>query len=239
MIDENARNYCQCSTQSTTAATGGCGDPNATFTIRRNDTCPKMRVVVCAHGQPVDLTGWTAVGMLFAATSLASEALDTDTVLNVLDAANIGRGDPARFESDDAPREWIDIHAVDKLASTITVARGHRSTMPATHPSDTPLVVVKAEDVPVAIEMTWIEDPGIETQVTYIDDDGTELTEDEMKTTLKSTELVVNWRTSDTARVGQFLMQITLKGPGGERLTLPRNSNGYPIIVTRDADDQV
>jgi hypothetical protein len=185
------------------------------------------------NGDGVDLTNWTAEGFLFALTRLSNDLQDNTNEVWVDDTINIRRGDSIRIESIDGS-EWLEVTDIDRNLHNITVDRGQRGTIPSVHTMDTPLYVSRAESIPVSITM---EQHSIEQREdwVYVEDNiaGSVLNEDR----IKRTTLTVNWRTSDTAISGKFYLQINLSGPNGQRLTLPRNSPGYPITIVNDADN--
>jgi len=210
--------------------------------IRRNDTCPVMEIEVRAkNGDGVDLTNWTSEGFLFALTHLSNDLEDNVNEAWVDETANIRRGDDIRVESLDGS-EWLDVTDIDRTLHKLTVDRGQRGTLPAVHTMEMPLYVSRGESVPVSITMEPYS-AGQREDWVYVEDDnklddnvaGTVVSQDRIKRTV----LTVNWRASDTAISGQFYLQINLSGPNGERLTLPRNSPGYPITIVNDADNLV
>lgn len=237
MIDPSSQIYCcgPCSTGDNANQYGG-------HTIRRNDTCPVMEIEVRSKsGDGVDLTDWTAEGFLFALTHLSNDLADNVNEAWVDDTINIRRGDDIRVESIDGS-EWLDVTDIDRALNTITVDRGQKGTLPASHTMDTPLYVSRGESIPVSIEMQPYV-LGQRQDIVYVEDEdklddnvtGTVVNQ----TRIKRTVLTVRWRTTDTAISGKFYLQINLSGPNGERMTLPRNSPGYPITVVNDADNLV
>lgn len=237
MINPSAQIYCcgPCSN-------GDDGNQYGGHTIRRNDTCPVMEIEVRAKsGEGVDLTNWTAEGFLFALTYLSNDLADNVNEAWVEDTINIRRGDDIRVESLDGS-EWLDVTDLDRTLHTLTVDRGQKGTLPSSHSMDTPLYVSRGESIPVSITMEPYS-KGQREDFVYVEDEnklddnvsGSVSDQDRIKRTV----LAVNWRATDTAISGNFFLQINLSGPNGERLTLPRNSPGYPITIVNDADNLV
>jgi hypothetical protein len=190
-------------------------------------------------GDGVDLTDWTAEGFLFALTYLSNDLADNVNEVWVDDTINIRRGDNIRVESIDGS-EWLDVTAINRSLHTLTVDRGQKGTLPASHTMDTPLYISRGESIPVSISMQSYTQ-GLRQDIVYVEDEdklddnvtGSVSNEDRIKRTV----LTIHWRVSDTAISGKFFLQINMTGPNGERLTLPRNSPGYPITIVNDADN--
>jgi len=237
VIDSTTQIYCcgPCSTGSNGNQYGG-------HTIRRNDTCPVMEIEVrTKNGDGVDLTNWTAESFLFALTYLSNDLADNTNEVWVDDTINIRRGDDIRVESLDGS-EWLDVTGVDRTLHSLTVDRGQKGTIPNQHVMDTPLYVSRGENIPTSIEMLSYAS-GFREDIVYVQDgnksddnvSGSVSSADRIKRTV----LTVHWRIEDTAIAGGFFLQVNLRGPNGERLTLPRNSPGYPITIVNDADNLV
>lgn len=223
-------------------SSGGNGVQNGGHTIRRNDTCPVMEIEVRGkNGDGVDLTGWTAEGYLFGLTLLSNDLPDNETEMWVEDTALIRRGDDLRIESMDGS-EWVNVTTIDRTLGSMEVARAQKDTLPATHEMDTPIYILRSEEIPVDIAMESYT-LGQREDIVFVEDDdklddnivGSVDNEDRIKRSI----LTVRWRVGDTAVSGKFYLQINLSGPNGERLTLPRNGPGYPITVVNDADNLI
>lgn len=236
-INPSSQTYCcnPCTSGDNASQNGG-------HTIRRNDTCPYMEIEVRAKNKDgVDLADWTAEGYLFGLTVISNDLADNVTEVWVDDTSLIRRGDYIRIESKDGS-EWINVTSIDRTLNNIVVDRAQKNTLPAIHDMDSPIYILRSENIPVEITMESYEQ-GQREDVVYVqdedklDDNVTGFTESSDR--IKRTLLTVKWRTQDTAVSGTFYLQINLSGPNGERMTLPRNGAGYPITVVNDADNLV
>lgn len=180
--------------------------------------------VIGENGEPVDLTGWTAVGILHYSTTLYDDltASSSDTEIELETVENVKTGDVIRFEQPDADRELAIVTAIDRVNDVVTATRGYNGTTPIIHYNDEKVVGIRSSDIPVTILKTEVED------FSYDASEGDML--------LTRTYLKVNWRSSDTVQSGQYSLEIKLTGPNGEQMSLPR-SGSFSILIQDDSED--
>jgi hypothetical protein len=210
-----------------------CEDPaSGKFVIRRNDTCPILEIDIKGDkNRPVDLSEWTPKVILFY-YSRAYQYHDDETFEIILNNTNeIREGDVLRIDTGLENMELVLVTEVDNTSSTIIVERGHDSTIPAPIPEGAPFFCIIAEDIPAEIHVRFgeVEDPRFHTV-------GASESEDDPP--ILSTKVLVKWRASDTSRIGNFYIQVELTSDDtDQKLTIPRKSIGYPIYITRDANN--
>lgn len=187
-----------CSSSTNCPSIDGCDGSCPDFQIKKGDLQPSFKVSIEDETGPVDLTDLVVEANMWANAKLKSNIADDDTVISFADKIGFYQaavGDVIIAERARSP-EQMQIVSFDEVNYTITVTRGHNSTVPFAWKRGTNLKIVKFLDAPAVAEMIY-ED------VTQVD--GTVLTNQ-----LAESHMVYDWQLGNTDYSGCFSFEFQL-----------------------------
>lgn len=211
-------------------STGGCNSLNGCprtpdFCIKRNDTKPSLKISISDCDGVVDLTEENLVleASMWFESKLKTNIEISTTIIQFAD--NIGFdqiyvGDIIIVSRPRNPERML-VAAIDETSKSITVQRGHSSSVAQAWPKGTSLKIFKFLDEPAEIESVF--------------DDITQL-DGSVQNELVETFMVFNWQTNHTNLAGcyWFEFKLIMMSDTGDIVwtkRTPMNENGFLVNI--------
>lgn len=200
------------------------------FCIKRNDTKPSLKIAISDCDGVVDLTEDNLVleASMWFKSKLKTSIDDVDDLIYLADNIGFDQISVGDVMIADRPRspEYFLISSINENDKTITVSRGHNSSLVSSWPKGTVLRIFKFIDSPAEIESIFEE-------VTQVDGS--------VQTELVETFMVYHWINGQTDLPGCYFFEFKLMkiSDGGDEIIwtkrTPLSEEGFLVSVIDSA----
>lgn len=169
-----------------------------TFTIRRHDTKPPLRIEITDGGEPMDLANRVLEVNMWAKAKLKVSIQPTDTAIAFADGIGFEQvmaGDTIIMDRVRGPEHML-VTGFDEDARTVTVQRGWNGTNPSAWKKGSKLRIFRVMNSPAETEMVYEDVEEIEGTIS--------------KDVLRASYFIYEWKPEDTCLPGCYWLEYKL-----------------------------